>query len=252
MAHEESDDYYVPPTLGELSRALARERGELRDYDLRGKGYRPPAVPGGMPGVNQAADLNRETNLIERTENYNVSPRPPALLYEVIATYDSRPIQGFDFQHSECSQIEWIPLGGGSTFDPIEFTFTVPENNIAVLRKFRYQVTAAPVNHVTEGDCWLMSSLLVDDSPVREYNRMLLPVYMQLFQDVFLIVDERRRLTLKLFVANDGVDDVEFFGDLEANGIQNPVLGQLYGQLLVKTGVPQEFEIANAIGGGQF
>lgn len=248
MAHEESDDYYNPPTLGDLTRQIAKERGELRHYDLDPR-YVPPAVPGGLPQVNKAADLNRETALIERTTNYTVSPRPPALLYEVIATYDSRPIQGFDFQFSECGFLLWEALAGGSTFPTIEFTFTVPDNNIAVLRSFRYQVTDAPINAVAEGDCWLFSTLLVDDSPVRQYNRMLHPIKMPRLFPTFLIVDERRRLTLRLSVADDGVDPVEFSAELI--GLITPVLTELYGNLLVKTGVPQEFEIANAIGGGQ-
>lgn len=249
MAHEESDDYYIPPTLGELTRQIARERGELAEYDLDGK-YIPPRHPGGVPGNPMAADLNRETNLIERTENYTVSPRPPALLYEVIATYDSRPIQGFDFQHSECGNLLWQDIGGGVTsFPDVEFTYTVPDNNVAVLRSFRYQCTSAPVNHVTEGDCWLFSTILVDDSPVREYNRMFHPVKMELLFPAWVIVDERRTITLKLFRADDGVDPVEFNNSIE--GLITPVLGEMYGQLLVKTGIPKEFEISNAIGGGQ-
>ena len=248
MAHEESDDYYIPPTLGDLTRQIARERGELKSYDLDPR-YMPPAVPGGLPQVNKAADLQRQTGIIERVTNYSVSPRPPALLYEVIATYDSRPIQGFDFQFSDCGNIDWIADGGGAGFDPIDFTFIVPDNNVAVLKSFRYQVTAAPQNMVTEGDCWLFSTLLVDDSPVRQYNRMLHPVKMPRLFPVFLIVDERRRITLRLVRADDGTSPVEFFSDLV--GLQTPILAELYGNLLVKTGVPQEFEIANAIGGGQ-
>lgn len=251
MAEEEGDDYgggyYRPPTLGELNRALGTERRELDAYDLDGK-IIPPSSPGG-PG--QVADLARGTGIINVLETQPVSPRPPALLYQVISTFDSRPIQAFDFQHSECGNIRWIPGGSGSEFDPVEFTYTVPENTVAILRAFRYQVTTAPINAVTEGDCWLFSDLLVNDQPVREYNRMLHPVYMQRFFDTFLIVDERKRLTLRLRMADDGTDVVEFYSDLQLNDLVSPVLTEFYGNLLLKTGVPIEFEIANAIGGGQ-
>jgi hypothetical protein len=251
MAHEESDDYYIPPTLGELTRQIAAERGELQDWDLKGN-YVPPSREGGLPQVNKAADLQRETNLIERTENYSISPRPPALLYEVIATYDSRPIQGFDFQFSECNSIVWIPGGSGSEFNEVRFTFKVPDNNVAVLRSFRYQVTLAPINIVTEGGCWLMSDLLVDESPVRQYSRMLHPIFMRDEVPCFIIVDEMRDITLRLRMAVDTNGDVvEFFGDAEAADLVSPVIARLYGQLLVKTGIPKEFEISNAIGGGQ-
>jgi len=250
MAEEERDDYgggyYQPPTLGELSRSLATERGELDAYDLKGPTGVPPQSPGGPAAV---ADLQRDTGLIDYTENRYVSPRPPALLYQVVSTYDSRPIQGFDFQHSECGVIEWIAGGGGATFLPVEFTYSVPENTVAILRSWRYQVVLAPVNAVTEGDCWLFSDLLVNDQPVREYNRMLHPIVMRKPFDSFLIVDERKNLTLRLRVADDGASPVEFFADLV--GLVTKVEVRMYGQLLLKTGIPIEFEIANAIGGGQ-
>jgi hypothetical protein len=247
MAEEERGEYYVPPTLGELSRSLGVERRELEAFDLEGK-IVPPAHPG---GPSQVADLARGTGIIDTIETQKISPRPPALLYQVVSTYDSRPIQAYDFQHSECGNITWIAGGSGSEFNPVTFTYIVPDNTIAILRAFRYQVTTAPINAVTEGDCWLFSDLIVNDLPVREYNRMLHPVFMQRFFDTFLIVDERKRLTLQLRMADDGTDVVEFYGDLEANDLQSPVLAELYGNLLLKTGVPVEFEIANAIGGGQ-
>ncbi len=251
MAEEEGDDYgsgyYRPPTLGELNRALGTERRELDAFDLEGK-IVPPGSPG---GEGQVADLARGTGIIETLESSYISPRPPALLYQVVSTYDSRPIQGYDFQHSECGNINWIPGGSGSEFNPIEFTYVVPENTVAILRAFRYQVTTAPINAVTEGDCWLFSDLLVNDLPVREYNRMLHPIFMRRFFETFVIVDERKKLTLKLRMADDGVDVVEFYSDLQLNDLQSPVLVEMYGNLLLKTGVPIEFEVANAIGGGQ-
>lgn len=251
MAEEEGDDYgsgyYRPPTLGELNRALGTERRELDAFDLEGK-IVPPGSPGGESAV---ADLARGTGIIDTLESRYVSPRPPALLYQVVSTYNSRPIQGYDFQHSECGNLNWRAGGSGSEFDAIDFTYVVPDNTVAILRAFRYQVVTAPVNAVTEGDCWLFSDLLVNDLPVREYNRMLHPVYMQLFFDTFLIVDERKRLTLRLRMADDGTDLVEFYSDLQLRDLQSPVLAELYGNLLLKTGVPIEFEIANAIGGGQ-
>ena len=247
MAEEERGEYYVPPTLGELSRSLGVERRELQAFDLEGK-IVPPSSPG---GPSQVADLARGTGIIDTIESRKISPRPPALLYQVVSTYDSRPIQAYDFQHSECGNLNWIAGGSGSEFNAIQFTYIVPDNTIAVLRAFRYQVTTAPINAVTEGDCWLFSDLIVNDLPVREYNRMLHPVFMNRFFDTFLIVDERKRLTLQLRMADDGTDVVEFYSDLQLNDLQSPVLAEMYGQLLLKTGVPVEFEIANAIGGGQ-
>ena len=90
MAEEERGEYYVPPTLGELSRSLGVERRELDAYDLRGDTGVPPARPGGPAAV---ADLARGTGIIDTIESRPISPRPPALLYQVVSTCDSRPIQ---------------------------------------------------------------------------------------------------------------------------------------------------------------
>ncbi len=242
MAEEERGEYYVPPTLGELSRSLGVERGELEAYDLEGK----EAPPGGVPGgAAQVSDLARGTGLIETLETQRISPRPPALLYQVVSTFDSRPIQAYDFQDSECQFINWG--GAPPTFSPVSLNYTVPDNTVAVLRSFRYQVIDAPVNAVVEGDCWLQSDLFVNDLPVREYDQMLHPVFMQLFFPTFVIIDERKRLRLTLSTFDPA--NTEFSQALD--GIGSPVIFELYGNLLLKTGVPIEFEISNPIGGGQ-
>lgn len=246
MAEEEGDDYgggyYRPPTLGELSRGLADERGELQNFDLKGPPGVPPQSPGGPSAV---ADLSRATGLIETTETRPISPRPPALLYQVVSTYDSRPIQAYDFQASGCNTLVFFDDAGAGEFDPISFEYVVPSNVVAVLRGFRYRVSLAPVNIVTEGECWLQSDLFVNDLPVREYNKMFKPVFMETWQDTFLIVDELRRIRIQLSHTAEN----ELFNDVD--GVQSPVLFEFYGNLLLKSGVPIDFEIANAIGGGQ-
>lgn len=241
MAEEERQDYYIPPTLGELNRALLSERGELPAFDLEGRRV-PPGTPG---GPTQVADMARSADIIDTIESRQISPRPPALLYQVVSTYDSRPIQAYDFQASACALITFITEGAGAGFDAVSITYTVPDNTVAILRSFRYQVTFAPVNHVQEGDCWLQSDLFVNDLPAREYNQMLHPVVMQDFFPTFLIVDERKRIRLTLSKVPQTIMSATIVD------ITSPVLFEFYGNLLLKTGVPVEFEIANPIAGGQ-
>lgn len=243
MAEEERGEYYVPPTLGELSRSLGVERRELEAFDLEGK-IVPPSSPG---GPSQVADLARGTGIIDTLESRKISPRPPALLYQVVSTYDSRPIQAYDFQSSSCDSMNFIASGGFGEFAPVFHEYLVPPNTIAVLRTFRYQVVMTPANMVTEGDCWLQSDIFVNDLPVREYNKMVHPVFMQLPFDTFLIVDELKRIRLTLSKFDPANTDLSAAID----GITSGVLFEFYGNLLLKTGVPIEFEVANAIGGGQ-
>jgi hypothetical protein len=243
MAEEERGDYggpyYRPPGLGDLPRSIATERREAGPLGTVGV---PPQSPGGPSAV---ADLARPTDIVEYTERNYVSPRPPALLYQVVSTYDSRPIQAYDFSATTCGFLSWN--GTPPVMDTAELIYTVPQNVIAVVRSFAYQVQNAPVNAVVEGDCWLQSDIFVNDLPVREYNHMRLPVYMEDQFPAFIIADENLRIRLRLSTFDP--NDTEFGQALD--GLQVPVLFQMYGNLILKTGIPEAFEIANAIGGGQ-
>jgi len=240
---EESEEYggpyYEQPSgLGDLTRGIARERGETFDEPYM---RAPPGAPGGS---QQVADLARGQQIIRDIQSDPMSQVAPALAYQVQSTFDSRPVQAYDFQKSECSNITW---GGApptfAAFDAVEFM--VPENTIAVIRWFQYQVVDPPVNAVVEGDCWLQSDLIIQDLPVREYNLMIHPVIMEDRFPVFVIADERHRVRLQLSVFDAA--NTEFAGAL--NGYRSPVIASLQGNIILKTGIPKEFEIANKISG---
>lgn len=227
--------------LGDLPGPLAVERGE-RDVSVA-QGVVPPGGAPGGPG--QVADVvGRQTEVKQYVETHDVDPRPPPLLYQVQATYDSRFVQGTDFSATRCDAI--VFSGSPATFPRVRIDFVVPENKIAVLRKFRYIVTPQPINVVTEGDCWLQSDLFIDDGAVRDYTGMVHPLAMDRPFDSFVLVDERDTLSLVL----SQVADSELTGDLAGE-----VLGvhlELYGNLILKTGIPKEFQIANPITGRKF
>lgn len=247
MSNEERENQHPRrrvPGLGELTRSLGTERRELEAFDLDGQ-YAPP----GQGAQNtKSADLQRQTGIIDYTENRPVPKRPPPLLYEVVSTYDSRPIQGRDFQASGCNTIVFEALESTLTFDAVQFDYEVPENNVAVLRKFRYFL--APQMYGLEGTsgCWLRSDILIDDRPVDQYNDMRHGQFLHEPIDAFVIIDELRTLSIKLSLGETMILPDQQGPDLAQTG----VMFYLYGNLLVKTGVPKEFEIANPIGGGKF
>lgn len=248
MSREEEGEerYYQPPTLGDLSRGIAHERGETFQDQARGGGPMQGRGPG-QPW--QIADQARPASVIETLSRDPVSKIAPALAYQVQSTYDARPVQGYDFQHSSCGGLEWGTAGvAGAGFAPVDFTFRVPENTIAVLRSFRYQATMTPINGVVEGGCWLMSDIIVNGLPVREYERMIHPVFMKQFFPTFVIADSNVDVTLRVRMATEPDGSlVEFFTDMDLNDLVSPVLGELYGNIILKTGIPKEFEIANKI-----
>lgn len=239
---EESEEYggpyYEQPNLGDLTRGIAQERGERWAREPTGR------LPRGPGGPGQVADLARGQAIVGDIQRSPISQVAPALAYQVHSMYDARPVQSYDFQDSECSNITWA--GAPPTFAAFTAVeFRVPENTIAVVRHFQYQVVDPPVNAVVEGDCWLQSDLIVDGLPVREYDLMIHPVVMEDPFPVFVIANERNLVQLRLSVFVEPGGTTEFAGALA--GFVAPVIANLYGNIILKTGVPKEFEIANKI-----
>lgn len=233
------DVYRSAAGLGDLPLPHALARGE-RKVEVP-QGYVPP---GGAPGdPSQVADLARGEAISNYVESRDVPKKPPGLLYQVVSTYDSRPIQGTDFQATACDAITFA--GSPATFSPVSISFTVPENNIAVLRAFQYQVTPQPINVVTEGLCWLQSDIFDNGLIVRNYNEMVHPLFMRDRFPIFAIVDERHVISLQLSQVSDSVLTGTLAGEILG------VHFALYGNLILKTGIPKEFEISNPIAGGQ-
>lgn len=239
------------PGIGELTRDLLTERRELESFDLDGSRVGPPGA--GFQN-SKVADLQRQTAIIDHTENNYVSPRPPPLLYEVVSTYDARPIQGKDFVSTGCAVIEFNSDGANPLeFDAVKLDYFVPENNIAVLRSFRYFITPGmyQLSDVTDSDnvgCWIQSDLFIDDVPVDQYTEMLLGNTVREPVNAFVIVDELRKLTLRL---SQNPSETMVVADSDTPIFTTGAKLFMYGNLLVKTGVPKEFEIANPIGGGK-
>lgn len=224
--------------LGDLPKPLGVERGERSVRDPQGR--TPPGSPPGHP--SQVADLARGTGIDRYLKTHDVPRVAPPLAFEVSSTYDSRPVQGTDFQETGCNSL--VFAGSPATFPAVSLTFIVPENKIAVLRGFRYQVSPQPINIVTEGFCWLQSDLFDNDAVIKQYSEMVHPLFMRKLFPIFAIVDERHRLRLTL----SQISDSEITGDMagETLGVQLA----LYGNLILKTGIPKEFQIANRISGG--
>lgn len=248
---EEGDDYgrfYEPPTLGDLPRGVAHERGETWPQETRGRlpPNQAPGRGGGLPG--QVADQARGADIKYTLQNEKISPIAPALAYQVQSTYDARPVQGRDFQASGCDTLVFEDAGGGAsaTFATVAFTYLVPDNTVAVLRQFRYEVQNAPINMVQEGECWLQSDLFVNDLPVRDYSQMFHAVFMQNPFDCFIIADQRTRIKIALSHPKPTADTVLASAVI---GVTSPVLFEFYGNIILKSGIPIEFEIANKIAG---
>ena len=252
MAEEEGEGYKPPQRrrgIGELPRSIATERGELENMNVSGQV--PPT------GANKSADLVRQSGIVDTTENTPVSPRPPQLLYGVESVYDSRPIQGTDFQHTQCIDSVWIAdgthdatfvevFGGGI----VTAEFQVPQNTVGVLREFRYTLSPSFLNIVVEGaTCWLQTDIFLDNVVVKQYNEMFFPTFMADRFPTFVIADERQLIKLRFTLNPADEGGTITLIDTALIGREFLTMVEFYGNIILKSGIPKEFEIANALRG---
>lgn len=108
-----------PLNLGDLPRDIARERGEHH----QGRGN-SPRLPSDMRSVGE-----KQSGL------ENAPLGSPVQDYDVRSVFDSRPVNGFDFNQSFSANI--TPYAGGN-FTNFGQSMVVPAGYIAVLREIEF------------------------------------------------------------------------------------------------------------------
>lgn len=177
-----------------------------------------PADARSAAGVNSAGNA--------QLESLATTPRgEPPKAFDVRATYDSRPVQGFDYNIPDDIAIALSSEGAVS----VDLTFIVPTGYIAVQRRFRHWFNPAPAI-TSRQQCTV--TFLVSGATV-PYNE-LIPIGLtnDELADGFFIADEKQTLTARVTVAA-GV------------ALVTQLYCVFYGNLILKTGVPSPFEIAN-------
>lgn len=150
---------------------------------------------------------------------------PPAD-YDVRSVYDSRPVSGGDF-----NVILTFPAGACITPAPV--FFVVPQGYVAVLREL--ETWCEPIlSLTTRADITVSPQINLSDI---QYNNNI-PVGNGTLENIklFAIADELQKVGVifPVFPATPGIT----------------LYAQVYGNLLLKTGRPAQFEIANYAGKG--
>lgn len=144
--------------------------------------------------------------------------------YNVRSVYDSRPLNGFDFNITDSAPFV------SSNLEIL--TFDVPQGYVCVLRHITYFVTNPPaINSLQD----VLGTLRRANADVA-YN-IDIPIGAARELDCFLIADEFEEVGFK--VTSTGVYQ-------DASNI----VAHFYGQFLLKTNIPAPFEIANRAGEG--
>lgn len=217
-------DIPLSGALGELPPDIANERGDLDTYNTKALGTR-------FPDMLSAA--------ISRAESKETGLGSPLLDYTVRSIFDSRPTSGFDFN---------LWFQGEDTETPYTISifnrcFQVPAGYVAVLRQVKMLV-AEPVTQTLNYDG---TAKVLIDGTVRDSIDVNTPVFVEqqpiLFNsdepiDTFLIADEGQFIGVDLTLSDWSYDNTTF-AILQVG---------FHGNLLLKTGRPAMFEIANIAG----
>lgn len=230
--NREAEELGIPglPGMGELSEELADERGELDSYSTR-------QLANGVPADIQAGKA--ATDQVART-----GVGSPSIDYQVRSVYDSRPVNGRDFNLWFTPGFNTIPLADLGT---LLKCWQVPRGMVAVLRGVTViQAPQVGELEVVDGTLRIQIDGVTKEPPTvrlgpslgsfTELAQSNIPYYSGVTIETFLIADEN------LFVgaAIDPVTSVP----LDAGSF---LLG-FHGQFLQKTGVPAQFQIANKAG----
>ena len=107
--------------------------------------------------------------------------------------------------------------------------FTVPEGYVAILRAFKY--TADPVLNLPCTD--VLISILVDDIPQPNFDQMPLGSEQDVLLPTWILADNGQRIALR------------YDNSSAAPAFSVEVCVTFYGNLLLRTGVPIEYEQGN-------
>lgn len=208
--------------LGDLPDDLLRERHELTRY-----GGRHGDVP---------ADMLK--NAGARAGAANAPLGVPQLDFDVRSVYDSRPVQGRDFN-------QWFQSGAhGNTSTAFLQCMTVPVGWVFVVRRIMLRAAATLVwtgaSQYLVAVTWNSSIVMPEQqpAPVAPTTTDYIPMDPGDSFELFLIADEGDTVGVQLFNGADGSQSIPD---------QTVKIG-FYGNMLLKTGVPSQFQIANYAG----
>lgn len=187
---------------------------ETREHQL-------PASDVPLPGAAVSETTTQE-------QHTPIGPTP--LQYDVRSTYDARPINGYDFNIA-------VTTNEGSPFGAItRLTFSVPNGLVAVVRRvITFMESPIPVGARRD----VLLTLQVNGGTVPNNQQIPVGVEQDDLVNTFFIADENNSVTALFVIA----------ASIVALSPQPSLTAHFYGNFLLKSNVPPQFEIANPIRG---
>ncbi len=217
--------------LGDLPIELQRERGESGLLNDRER-----SLPGDMLNTQQARESAARAGI-----------GGPVLDYTVRGVYDSRPVNGFDF-----NQVVELTLTDNSG-NPFRYAcLQVPQGRVVVLRAIQFY-DLMDVDEFIQPDSGKAWDIMVQ---LTRNGGAIMPIDMDVKNYSPGGVTYMDQLPIK---GGDTLECFSLFDEGEVIGI-NALLGggvpttsymyvKFYGNILLKTGIPANFEVANKAAG---
>jgi hypothetical protein len=166
-------------------------------------------------------------------QQIKTTPKAPGTIPysgEVISTYDSRPINGFDF--SATGWVQWNITAPPPAALQLQFQYNVPGGYIAVLRGYRYEMD--PAVPITYGQ--LLLDIFVNDIAQLGYQGLMHGQSVTSFVPCFILADDSATIRFN-WRAPTGI--ASLVGQIRYMSIE------FYGNLILATGAPLNLEVAN-------
>jgi hypothetical protein len=215
-----SDEFTEREGLGDLDEQIAGERGDLQIFTKT------------APPVDDAKGDVRYQNF-EAHEPSEVGTIPFGA--NVIATYDSRFVNGIDFNFTNFAT--WNITGAPPTALVLTIQYTVPAGYNAVIRNYRYEME--PAVPITYSD--LLLDWFVDDVAQLGHQGLMHGQTVTTWIPTFILAQSGAVVTIR-FRAPTGIASNP--GDVRR------LIWEMQGNLIQDTGAPLNFEIANVEGAG--
>lgn len=174
-----------------------------------------------LPADPRYTDAAREGHLTGQM--ITTPPGEPPIDYDVRSVFDSRPINGIDFNFTDSAGI--------SSATAWTVNVEVPEGYVAVLRGARHFLNPAPATLTSRSD--VLATLLVNE--IQQPSNRDIPVGVQ-SDDI-----------MRFFVLIDELNTMGITFTSSATITSSTGYVTFFGNLISKTGRPVPFEVANPV-----
>lgn len=224
--------------LGDLTDDISAERGEL----IQPPGTTPMGVvpPGFPPDVSRQQEIREDVEKTGVTGTLSISA-------SVRSTFDTRPINSRDWWFTDTLTFLVPTLGTPGDFVTAIAGFVVPQGYVAILRGFNFFLKEQASTFGEDVKDKILLSLLVENIPQPQHEDLDFGQNLDHIGQMawtHILANERQLVQMRIKIDEEFLSDHYVTGGVKIiTNVRAPIL--LYGNLLLRTGVPIEMQQGN-------